>query len=765
MSSEHPAAFTGVFTLLLIEADPASARRLRKLAGAANPRWSLECVADLPEAFARLNRGGVHAVLLSLPTRGGRGAEAVVELCSHAPETPVVVALIDGRQGELAAALRHDGGPEYCDYLLKDELTPEALSRTVHSALERAQLAARLEQSARQLQATEANFQNVIESNADGMVVVDQAGAIVFVNPAATFLLGRSAQELLGSRFEFPLAVGQPTELSIVRSEGHSVRSVEMRVVETVWEGAPARLASLRDITERKQLDRMKDEFVSTVSHELRTPLTSIKGAVTLMFQRKLGDISAEQEDFLRTISGDIDRLAELINNLLDLSKVGAGKLVLARQRVDLADLIEQVCRSHQAIIGRRQILRRLPEVPCVYADAGRIFQVLANLLSNAIKFTQEDGTIAFELEARPGGVAVTVRDNGPGIPKEDQWRLFQKFEQVRRSWSERPKGTGLGLAICREIIDLHGGAITVDSEPGHGTAFVFTLPLYDPTTAFAKLFEDIKAAAASERHEFGLILIDGSDLRDRAKRLAGTSAQWVLNECADAIRHNISKHDRVMALDEARLVVFAVADEAGLAVIRRRLEELLATWLPTAFGSAEPLRFLFATARVPHDAREPAAVLACAQARLAPAGPAAPPAGATARPPQPAEGQRRVLVVDDEPSIRKIVCKQLQVAGYDVLVAADGQEGLAMAREGHPDLIVLDVMLPKMNGHEVCAALRQDPGFTGVPILMLTAKSQRKDKEEGLQHGADAYLTKPFQLEELLQRLQALQQRANGGS
>ena len=579
--------------LLLIERDGASAKTVQKLLAAGDWPWKVEHAATLQEGMESLSANGINLVLVGLPMPDTRPLDPVVQVCVRAPHVPVL-ALVSPRDEALGLEAVQQGAQ---DYLVRGRLNQEVFTRAVRYAIERRRLLGELERSVDSLQTSETNLKNVIENNADGIVVVNPEGQIVFVNPAAETLLGRSLKELLGSRFEHPLSTEKTSEIQLVRAEGKDRRTVELQVVDTIWEGKRASLIALHDITERKRVEQMKDEFISTVSHELRTPLTSMKGVVALMLNKALGEINAEQEDFLKTMRADIDRLAELINNILDLSKVDAGKMVLMRQRVHLPSLVEQAVRSSQAILGHRTIERRFEPVPDVLADAGRILQVLINLLSNSVKFTQDEGgMVAFELKPHANGVTITIADNGPGIPKEDQWRLFQKFEQVRESWTERPKGTGLGLAICREIVDLHQGEITVQSELGKGTAFSFTLPIYNAAIAFAQSLQDMKSIEGADAQGISVILVSLADVERRLEHLPSAKLEDTLKEGEELIRKRLSRNDRVLSLERSLIAILAVADVAGTEAIVQRMRKVCDEWAAKAVGKAGPTTMLLAT-------------------------------------------------------------------------------------------------------------------------------------------------------------------------
>ena len=613
----------GAWNILVIETDSAAAKRTRQVLDSGTGLWTHEHAASLKAGMERLSSNGVQVVLFSLPVQDPQPLKQLASICRHAPSVPMLAVVPASQEGLGIEAVRH--GAE--DYLVLEQMDRERLAHAVRYAVERRRLLSELERSRRELQASELNVHEVIQQTADGFVVVDAQSKIALVNPAAERMMGRTAAELLGKPFEHSVAIDKPTEIQISRP-GQEARTAEMRVSPILWEGGQGHLVCLWDITERKRVEHMKDEFVSTVSHELRTPLTSIKGAISLFLNKALGEINAEQEDFLKTINGDLDRLAELINTLLDLSKVQAGKMTLSRQRVNLSQIIESVCRSNAGIQEGRKFIRPDTKTPDVLADPGRLIQVISNLLSNAVKFTAPDtGTITFILTEQEDGVAITLQDNGPGIPKEDQWRLFQKFEQVRQSWTERPKGTGLGLAIVREIVDLHQGKITFVSEVGKGTAFTVVLPKFDPAEAFETVFKEA-LLGANQSQQLCVLLLDVSDGQRRLEtEKPGTSAKS-LEELETTIRRKLARSDRVFSLEPTLIAVLAATDPEGARALQKRLEGMYLDWTKQVFQTVGPRRLIVASAHYPGEQNDPAALLQVARTKLNKARAATPPAG-----------------------------------------------------------------------------------------------------------------------------------------
>ena len=231
-----------------------------------------------------------------------------------------------------------------------------------------------------------------------------------------------------------------------------------------------------------KELDCLKSDFVSNVSHELRTPLTAIKGAVDLLLREVPGPLNENQAHHLSRVRSNTQHLAGLINDLLDLSKIEEGKIQLDAGRVSLGGLVHEVMETVKPMAAEKPVLLEV-DVPepsvLVWADRDKGTQVLMNLIGNAIKFTPCDGTIGVSAaNDLKGWVRVSIRDAGPGIPTSEQEKIFEKFYQVTQDGGPKPKGTGLGLAISKALVELHGGKIWVESEPGRGSTFSFTLPI-----------------------------------------------------------------------------------------------------------------------------------------------------------------------------------------------------------------------------------------------------------------------------------------------
>lgn len=347
---------------------------------------------------------------------------------------------------------------------------------------------------------------SIIRSIGEGLVVVDGDGKIQFMNPAAEKLLGLDQKgakgvpipQLIKGEHTLALAKGplrdgadhvtKEVELKSSSEETQRVVQASTAVIENEEGKTVGMVSVLSDITKQKQLDEAKSKFVAHVSHELRTPLMAIQESLSLVIGKEVGDITPEQEKFLSIAHQNISRLSRLVNDLLDVGKLEAGKIELRPVPFELRDMVHYVVETVRSWAESKGVTieEAYPEKSVqVVADPDRLTQVVTNLLGNAVKFTPEGGKISVEInpeQSAPGmaeepGVAVSVQDSGIGIPKQDQKRIFEKFEQVSLAFPQGVSSTGLGLTIAKEIVELHGGRIWVDSNEGEGSRFTFAIP------------------------------------------------------------------------------------------------------------------------------------------------------------------------------------------------------------------------------------------------------------------------------------------------
>jgi PAS domain S-box-containing protein len=350
------------------------------------------------------------------------------------------------------------------------------------------QTRARMEETMHQLAA-------IVESSDDAILAIGLDARILNWNPGAERLYGYLEQEVLGKHVSLLHAKRyEDTDLISRISKGERVSQLETvnltkdgRQIDVSLTVSPildrdgqviGASTIARDITDRKLLDRMKDEFLGTVSHELRTPLTAIKGFIELMADGDAGPINDMQREFLEIAARNSDRLGVLINDLLDMSRIESQRLAIRTDPIDLAAVLAEVAatfrvQAYTKGLTFREQVTQLPKVP---GDSARLVQVFNNLISNAIKYTPK-GEIGLRAAPIEGGVEVIVHDSGIGLTKEERAQLFTRFFRGRNPVVTESSGTGLGLVIAKAILERHGGTIGVQSEPGQGTSFRVVLP------------------------------------------------------------------------------------------------------------------------------------------------------------------------------------------------------------------------------------------------------------------------------------------------
>jgi two-component system, NtrC family, sensor histidine kinase KinB len=332
--------------------------------------------------------------------------------------------------------------------------------------------------------------ERVLRSIDDAIVVVAQDGKVRDINAAAARLFGVDPRDAVDGPFSAlgpgealsALARARPpaaNERPVFPIEIDGKRAFYLASTASIGEDdEPMTVVVLRDVTHLKELDELKSEFVATASHELRTPLTSVSMSLALLAESLADELGPRDRELLEVAEEELARLRRLVEELLDLSKIEAGRIDLEMAPVALGDLVEPLMRTFAAQAADREVrLVAAPtnELPAVRADATKISWVLANLIGNALRYVERGGVVEIGAQAAGPLVEVFVRDDGAGIPPALQERIFDKF--VRGAASGRGGGAGLGLAISREIVRAHGGTIWVESEPGRGSTFRFTLP------------------------------------------------------------------------------------------------------------------------------------------------------------------------------------------------------------------------------------------------------------------------------------------------
>ncbi|MEZ5540861.1 MAG: PAS domain S-box protein [Pseudomonadota bacterium] len=422
------------------------------------------------------------------------------------PNTYIGIPFMRGAKviGMLCLANRKQGyDAELIDSLQPIASTCTSLVEATKNERERARVAAELEDKVEHIKA-------IVDTVVDGIITINEKGIIESFNPAAEMIFGYRSEEVAGKNVSLLMpesyrhahngylenycltgerkVIGIGREVEGLRRDG-SVFPMDLAVSEMYAGGARMFTGVVRDITERKAADRIKNEFISVVSHELRTPLTSIHGSLRLIEGGMAGKISRNCTELVRLANKNVERLIRLINDLLDIEKMEAGKYSYQLEPMGIRDVLEYAIRESSGYAQEHDVTLACAAIPDdieANIDRDRIIQVMVNLLSNAVKFSPENSVVEITAGLNGNQLRVSVTDHGTGIPSEFQDSVFKKFCQSDSSDSRKLGGTGLGLSICKSIIEGHGGKIGFDTMPGQGTTFYFELPATTPATAVA---------------------------------------------------------------------------------------------------------------------------------------------------------------------------------------------------------------------------------------------------------------------------------------
>ncbi|GAB4188195.1 MAG: hypothetical protein Tsb0015_07910 [Simkaniaceae bacterium] len=358
----------------------------------------------------------------------------------------------------------------------------------------------KMKKAQKSLQESEEKFRAFVETTTDWVWSIDLTGKITYSNPSITSILGYSVEELLNNDMNlFVFAEDRPVfeknlENCISHRKGWNNQTLRWihKNGSVIWlesnsepnmdaQGQFVGLLGVdRDITERKKMEKIKNEFISMISHELRTPLTSIQGSIGLILGKMSQGLSDPIKKLLNIASNNCKRLIFLVNDILDIEKIEAGKFQLQLSPVDLVAIVRESVEANRSYAEKFHIkiqMKTMPEKAIVQGDYGRLMQVMGNLLSNAIKFSSQESEVYVSLEETPNTFRVSVQDFGKGIPEDFKPKIFEKFEQADPSSKRKHAGTGLGLPICKNIIEQHGGTLSFSSEVDEGSTFTFVLP------------------------------------------------------------------------------------------------------------------------------------------------------------------------------------------------------------------------------------------------------------------------------------------------
>jgi len=646
----------------------------------------------------------------------------------------------------------------------------------------------------------ERRFREVVENAGELICSVDLSGRLVFANAATERITGYTKEQLLGMTLA-DVAVPERRHLAIpMLAEIAATGDVFKREVEIVtagggratlelsaWcvrrPGESARVDMIaRDVTEHKRVlealerartaaeaaSRAKDEFLANMSHEIRTPMNGIIGTAELVLGT---DLKPEQREYIDLMKFSAESLLTIVNDILDFSKIEAGRLTLDVVDVDIRSVLEAALKSvavraHEK--GLELLLDVAADVPeFISADPGRLRQIILNLAGNAIKFT-ERGEVALKLRLEQGAAPLLhyeVSDTGIGIPQHKQKSIFEAFVQADGSTTRRYGGTGLGLAICSRLVKLMDGRMWVESAPGAGSTFHFTVP-YVPASGPPALsveappsaVRDMKVlvvddSAANRRILEDMLtrwrmrptgVADGADalavLRDAG--LAGQPYRLVVLDAQMPEMDGLTVAERIRADPDLTGSTIMLLSSLDLGVEASRCRSLgIHSYLVKPVSQSE-----LKSAILKALSRDYASGLASSSR--------ATPGGRNGK--GEADLKARILLAEDNAINQKVAARLLEKYGFEVTAVPDGTAAVAAVAAGGYDVVLMDVQMPGMGGFEATRRIREMEQAAGrrIPIIALTAHAMKGDEQRCIDAGMDGYVTKPLDIHSLVEKI-----------
>jgi PAS domain S-box-containing protein len=601
------------------------------------------------------------------------------------------------------------------------------------------------------LRASEERVRLIIDNMMTGLVMLTESGRIESMNPAAVrifgpAMVGRYLRDLIVWRAEpsaaelrtlTESALQRVTEWTGRRDDGDGF-PLELSLFAFDAGGKRRFAAHVLDISERHEVDRLKDEFVAVVSHELRTPLTSIRGALQLVLDEKPEFKEPDHEPLLTIALNNCERLIRIINDTLDVAKAEAGQIELKLGACAVDDLartaiqsVDQTARAAGVVIE----VHLEPGLPPITGDFDRVVQILVNLLSNAVKSAPAGSVVTLTGRSVDGAVALAVQDHGAGIARTDLGKLFHKFKQLDSPGPLRARGTGLGLAIVKALAEQHGGHVEVESCVGEGSTFTVTLPA-GVNRAAPFQSEGCGVPYMTRSRSTVLIVDDDADVR-QIFRACLEHAGYAVIEAEDGptgIRLAIEQHPDLITMD------LTLPGELGLDVIETLSGDARTRAIPIIIisGATEA-----AMERPPGLTvlRKPV-TFECLLTEIA------------------RRLERRpatILLADDDDDLRNVLSPALTRRGFIVVPASDGVMARRIYDTAGCDLVVLDLNMPGVDGFEVIRHVRASVAGANLPIVVVSGSSTGGGERQSLELGANIYLAKPIDPQRLAQELTRL--------
>ncbi len=612
-------------------------------------------------------------------------------------------------------------------------------------------------------------LQSVLDSMGDGVAVADEKGSFILFNSAAEKILGFGATSLprqeWSGHYGIYLADGvtpvPADDIPLARAlRGESVEDAELfvrnqKVPDGIWinvsaspltdEGAVRRggVAVFRDVTRNKQAEELlvqakdeaeraskfKDQFLSTMSHELRTPLNAVLGFSDLLADERYGSLNERQRRYINNIHTGGGHLLHLISDILDLSKIQAGRLELTIQDVPVESAFAEVLSALTPLADKKsQILSQSQSDLIVRADVTRFKQMLMNLTGNAIKFTPEGGHIELAAKHENGKIRIEVQDNGPGIPAEEQKRIFSAFYRLKQS-GEPIEGTGLGLAITQRLAELHGSDLNLESQLGQGSCFYFSLSA-GSLLRNQRTPEVLHKLTRGEAPKVLVIEDDCIAAQLIQSYLASSGYETVYcDQPQNAMNIVTELQPDVITLD------LLMNQSSGWQVLLRLKNDPRTATIPIVVISIVDQPAIGTTFGADEYLVKPidkAALLAAVGRCLSLS-------SSSRRSPS----QRPILVVEDDTPTREVIAELLTAHGYTVSLAEDGEQARNHVAESLPELVILDLILPKASGFELLAEWRATPRTADLPVFVLTSKDLTREEEQYLRKHAESLFHK----------------------
>ena len=467
---------------------------------------------------------------------------------------------------------------------------------------------------------SESSMDSLIESIQEGVIMLDQQGDIIVLNPKARKMLDIGQDEadikkVISEKMkllDLSTGIDKSREMDTIVQKEIVMPENEKQIL--LCNICPVKSKTkvlgmaiiLRDISLEKEVDDAKTEFISTVSHELRTPLAITKEGLSLILDKIAGDITEKQEMILNTAQDNISRLSRLINNLLDISKIEAGKMEIRKTKLDVVTLTKRVLTDFelQAKGKGLNLLLNYPDLPInVFADRDKVIQVFTNLVNNSLKFTAE-GYISISAKCGEEFIEFTIADTGVGISKENLERTFGKFQQFGRVSGHGEKGTGLGLSIAKGIVEMHGGKIWVESELGEGTKFIFTLPKYNDDLPLREFVQNRITEAQKSAEHLSLVMVNLDGVSDFNKRLPYEKRQQYLKTIENLLNADLHRENDTTFRDSQRCAaLIANCDKGHVNIVCERIKGTMSRYVDQE-GLSDMVDLKVGYATYPDDAR-----------------------------------------------------------------------------------------------------------------------------------------------------------------